>query len=263
MSLPSTAQSLQQDRENQREYTLHVSGLTPQSTEDSLREAFTPFGRIVRVALITNRSTRESRGYGFVSFETADEAEQALRKMNRAQVDGAEVTVEYAQKKREDRERERDGGRRDGGRSRGGRDDRRGDRRDYRDRSPRRRDDQYGSSRDDYSQYQQMFDPSHPMFHQMMAFYQQQQYMMQNPQAAAAAGYPMYPMMPYGYPSGASPSPPGAPSGKPSFNTRHSNGRGSRADRRSRSRSPRSHHKRRGSPSQSPVHSPSRSRSRS
>jgi RNA recognition motif-containing protein len=91
---------------------LFVGGLSFNTTEESLRQAFSSFGTLVETKIITDRDSGRSRGFGFVSFDNDDDAEQALQKVNGTELDGRTIRVDQAT----DRER---GGR--GGQSRRGR----------------------------------------------------------------------------------------------------------------------------------------------
>lgn len=57
---------------------LFVRGLAWETTSDSLLRAFSQFGDIEEGAVATDRSTGKSRGYGFVTYRTAEAALRAL-----------------------------------------------------------------------------------------------------------------------------------------------------------------------------------------
>lgn len=93
---------------------LYVGNLSFQTSEDELRQAFGQYGTVNTAQTVTDRETGRSRGFAFV--EMADGADEAIRALNGAQLDGRTLTVNEA-KPREDRPRS--GGSRDGyGRSR-------------------------------------------------------------------------------------------------------------------------------------------------
>jgi hypothetical protein len=62
--------------------TLRIQSLSVDADEDDLKELFGRFGRLGRVNVIRDRDTKESKGFGFVSFESRKDAEAALNKMN-------------------------------------------------------------------------------------------------------------------------------------------------------------------------------------
>ena len=79
---------------------LFVGGLSWGTTDDGLRAAFEQFGTINDAKVITDRDTGRSRGFGFVTFEDADDAATAIDKMNGTELDGRSLNVNVAQDKR-------------------------------------------------------------------------------------------------------------------------------------------------------------------
>jgi RNA recognition motif-containing protein len=75
---------------------LYVGNLPFSATEDSLKEAFARFGTVESVAIITDRSTGQSKGFGFVELSTKQEAAEAIGKMNSAEMDGRTLKVSEA-----------------------------------------------------------------------------------------------------------------------------------------------------------------------
>lgn len=75
---------------------LYVGNLPFSATEDSLKEAFARFGTVESVAIITDRSTGQSKGFGFVELSTKQEAAEAIGKMNSAEMDGRTLKVAEA-----------------------------------------------------------------------------------------------------------------------------------------------------------------------
>ena len=47
---------------------LYVGNLPFSATEDSLKEAFSRFGTVESVSIITDRYTGQSKGFGFIEF---------------------------------------------------------------------------------------------------------------------------------------------------------------------------------------------------
>ncbi len=89
---------------------LFVGGLNFATTDDSLRNAFETEGfTVTDCKVITDRDTGRSRGFGFVTLGSDDEASQAIDKFNGQELDGREVRVDSANE-RQDR-----GGRGGGG----------------------------------------------------------------------------------------------------------------------------------------------------
>lgn len=111
---------------------LFVGNLAYSTNEDGIREAFSQFGEIVDLKLVTEYGTGRSKGFAFVEFAEEDMATAAIEGMNEKDLDGRTIFVKVAQPKapRENR----GGGRNFGGNrrfndNRGGRgNDRFGDR---------------------------------------------------------------------------------------------------------------------------------------
>lgn len=76
---------------------LFVGGLSWDTKSEGLRAAFAPFGTLVEATVIQDRDTGRSRGFGFVTFESAADADQAVTKMNGAEVDGRTLKVNRAE----------------------------------------------------------------------------------------------------------------------------------------------------------------------
>ena len=86
---------------------LFVGNLGFNTMEQQLRDAFAEFGSVSSVAIITDRSTGQSRGFGFVEYDSAEDAERAIDSMNGSMLDGRSINVNVA--------RERTGGNGGGG----------------------------------------------------------------------------------------------------------------------------------------------------
>jgi len=101
---------------------IYVGNLSHEITEDSLREAFEPFGQVESVNIIKDRFSGESRGFGFVEMPSKQEAEKAIEEMNGKDLMGRAVNVNEARPKtnRRDSRGPGRGGRGGGGRGRGG-----------------------------------------------------------------------------------------------------------------------------------------------
>ncbi|HSN57224.1 MAG TPA: RNA-binding protein, partial [Candidatus Sulfomarinibacteraceae bacterium] len=93
---------------------LFVGSLSWNTTDEGLREAFAPFGEIAEAVVVSDRDTGRSRGFGFVTFEDDEAADQAVAALNGTELDGRTIRVDVAQAK----ERNRGGG--GGGGGRGG-----------------------------------------------------------------------------------------------------------------------------------------------
>jgi cold-inducible RNA-binding protein len=77
-------------------HKLFIGGLSFSTSSERLRELFTEAGTVESAAVITDRDTGRSRGFGFVEMATAADAEAAVAKFNGQDVDGRTVKVERA-----------------------------------------------------------------------------------------------------------------------------------------------------------------------
>ena len=93
---------------------LYVGNLPYSATEATLRELFASCGEVTSVAIITDRDSGRSKGFGFVEMATDAAAQQAISQVNGKTVDDRAITVAEA---RPQRERSNFGG---GGGGRGG-----------------------------------------------------------------------------------------------------------------------------------------------
>jgi RNA recognition motif. (a.k.a. RRM, RBD, or RNP domain) len=75
---------------------LFVGGLSFTTSTDGLREAFARFGPVQSAAVMTDRETGRSRGFGFVEMGTEEEAEEAISGLNGSSLDGRMIRVDRA-----------------------------------------------------------------------------------------------------------------------------------------------------------------------
>ena len=78
---------------------LFVGGIAFSTTSDGLREFFTPCGTVVSATVVTDKSTGESRGFGFVEMSTSEEATAAVGQLNGRSLDGRPLRIEVSQPK--------------------------------------------------------------------------------------------------------------------------------------------------------------------
>lgn len=75
---------------------LYVGGLSYDTTEDGLKEAFAQAGTVASASVITDRVSGRSRGFGFVEMEKEEEAQAAIELWNGKELDGRTLTVNEA-----------------------------------------------------------------------------------------------------------------------------------------------------------------------
>jgi len=79
---------------------LFVGGLPWRTDDAGLTQAFEKFGTVTEARVIYDRETGRSRGFGFVTFSTDDEAEQARAGMDGSEIEGRRVSVRQAEDRR-------------------------------------------------------------------------------------------------------------------------------------------------------------------
>ncbi|CAE6405028.1 unnamed protein product [Rhizoctonia solani] len=75
---------------------MHVGNLSWNTNDDTLRDAFSQFGQVLDSIVMRDRETGRSRGFGFVTFATEPEAQQAMSQMNEQELDGRRIKVNSA-----------------------------------------------------------------------------------------------------------------------------------------------------------------------
>ena len=75
---------------------LYVGNLPYTTTEDELRDMFEPHGAIESVAVITDRDTGRSRGFGFVEMREASAADKAIQALDGKDMGGRSLRVNEA-----------------------------------------------------------------------------------------------------------------------------------------------------------------------
>jgi RNA recognition motif-containing protein len=94
---------------------IYVGNLSYQTTEDDVRKAFEGHGQVSSVAIITDKFSGESKGFGFVEMDNKDEAMAAMAAVNGMEMNGRNLNVSEARPKTENRDRGGSGGGRGGG----------------------------------------------------------------------------------------------------------------------------------------------------
>lgn len=95
---------------------LYVGSLSYGVNDSQLKDFFTSAGTVASASVITDRSSGQSKGFGFVEMSSDAEAKEAIKTLNKKELDGRSITVNEA-KPREERSQNSFGG----GFNRGGR----------------------------------------------------------------------------------------------------------------------------------------------
>ncbi|MGA2531397.1 MAG: RNA-binding protein [Candidatus Aminicenantales bacterium] len=83
---------------------IYVGNISRTATEQDIKEAFEAFGAVTSAAIIKDKFSGESRGFGFVEMPNKEEADKAISGLNGKDVKGRALTVNEA-KPRTDRPR--------------------------------------------------------------------------------------------------------------------------------------------------------------
>ncbi len=75
---------------------LYVGSLAFSVTEQELETLFAEHGKVTSVAVIKDRDTGQSKGFGFVEMENDDEAKAAMSALNGKDVGGRSIVVNEA-----------------------------------------------------------------------------------------------------------------------------------------------------------------------
>jgi RNA recognition motif-containing protein len=80
---------------------LFVGNLSFHTSEQDLQEAFAECGDVVDLKIISDRETGRSRGFGFVTMGTPDEARKAIETLDGQEMDGRTLRVNEAEERRD------------------------------------------------------------------------------------------------------------------------------------------------------------------
>ncbi len=75
---------------------IYVGNLSPEISEEDLREAFEAFGQVTSVTIIKDRFSGEPRGFGFVDMPTEVEAQSAMTGLKGKELKGQILKVNRA-----------------------------------------------------------------------------------------------------------------------------------------------------------------------
>jgi len=94
---------------------LYVGNLSYDSTEDDLRDAFSNYGEVASVSVITDRDTGRPKGFAFVEMANSEDGRAAIENLNGTELAGRQIKVDEARPREEGGSRRGGGGGRRGG----------------------------------------------------------------------------------------------------------------------------------------------------
>ena len=75
---------------------IYVGNLPFSVDDDKLRDVFSQFGEISEATVIQNKFSGRSKGFGFVTFGSDEDAQKAISEMNNKDVEGRKIVVNEA-----------------------------------------------------------------------------------------------------------------------------------------------------------------------
>jgi hypothetical protein len=78
---------------------LYVGNLSYDTDTETLRQAFSSSGEVTDAHVVTDRESGRSRGFGFVTMASEDQAKKAIETMNGSMIDGRAIRVNEAEER--------------------------------------------------------------------------------------------------------------------------------------------------------------------
>ena len=75
---------------------LFIANIDFSVTPSDLEQAFGEIGRVAHSKIVLDRETGRSRGFGFVEFETPEDARQCKEQMNGYEFNGRKIIIDWA-----------------------------------------------------------------------------------------------------------------------------------------------------------------------
>ena len=80
---------------------LFVGSLPYSMRDEDLEKLFAEHGKVTSAVVIMDRATNRSKGFGFVEFETDEEAQAAQKALHESEVEGRKIVVNEARPREE------------------------------------------------------------------------------------------------------------------------------------------------------------------
>lgn len=75
---------------------LFVGNISWNVDQEELRNVFEECGEVEDAVIINDKETGRSRGFGFVTFVNAEDAQTAIEELNGKEIDGRKIAVNEA-----------------------------------------------------------------------------------------------------------------------------------------------------------------------
>ena len=76
---------------------MYIGNLAYDVTENDLKNAFSEFGEVASVKIITDKFSGRPKGFGFVEMPDNSEADQAIKALNGKGLNGRSIKVNQAE----------------------------------------------------------------------------------------------------------------------------------------------------------------------
>ena len=80
---------------------LYVGNLSKQVTDAQLNDLAVPYGKLLSANVATERSSGESKGFGFVEYSTSEEGQAAITGLDGRDVNGQALKVNEARPRKD------------------------------------------------------------------------------------------------------------------------------------------------------------------
>lgn len=75
---------------------LYVGNLNWDTTDEALKEYFETVGTVLEAVVIRDRVSQRSKGFGFVTMSSEEEAQKAIEELNGTELEGRPIKVDEA-----------------------------------------------------------------------------------------------------------------------------------------------------------------------
>src|SRR5580704_16939117 len=96
---PDKDESALKGNRGKRMTNIFVGSLSYQTTQEDLQQAFSQYGNVERVNIVTDRDSGQPRGFAFVEMTEKRDAETAIAQLNGAEMNGRALNVNEARPK--------------------------------------------------------------------------------------------------------------------------------------------------------------------
>jgi transformer-2 protein len=77
---------------------VYVSNLASETKEEDLKDVFQQYGAIKDVRIVRDPLSKDSRGFGFVTYDAVESATEAIRNLNDREINNRRIRVERARR---------------------------------------------------------------------------------------------------------------------------------------------------------------------